>query len=487
MDLFSFDSNSKGLNKTLVSDEELIQILLTPGGSKLNVVVKDNEDITLSGANVAIFTKDGREIDSNKTDKFGLLQFDGLDVKKTKYVSVYAEGYYPITQKIDLDTTEDIEFILNDIKLTDAANVELFTVDASNKGVGNATLHFYVLQNNEYMPLYLGNAVTAASGYYINKFSSDINIKILAYADNLEGSVELGLVKGKNSVEIIMDPAGGMIRINVYDYLNNPMSGANVVAKSKTDRYVFESITNDAGYVEGYTDGYSELILDVIDAQGNMYSKVVDVQKIIDVQFTKSDAVEKPSINLIGIFNSSDEEVNSVQPGKTYWLKFKVAWPNVLGSGGIHVRVGEEYVDYDKQDFGILMAEAPNVTRYKYGLYYNPVVSKEVPKDYQVSGRPGMMNKWVEMNYDAPVGVNEIKVKLKVLDDANIANIPLEYRAWISKDSAILRDPEDATTDLQTAQYMNCIQRHILRIYWFYLMKFLVLILTAFHMYLEMI
>lgn len=452
-----FDSNSRSMNRTVVAEQEDIFVNITSGGSSLKVVVKNIAGITLQNINVGIYTKDGLEIDSNKTDLLGLIVFNGIDVKKTVYLATNAEGYYPVAKRINIETTQEIEIILEEMKLSELATLDLFVRDVGNKAVANATVNIFLKENDDYLPLKLEKSATDGSGYISVKLKPNMFLRVNAYNGNLEGTLDLNVSKGRNEFEMFLEPAGGLIRINVYDALNNLMPGVTLTAKSKIDDVVFSGTVNENGFIEGFSQGNSELIIEIIDTQGNLYSKVVQVKKIIDVKFSKSDAVENPKISFVGVYDGQNELVNSIQPGRNYWVKFRVAWPSFLGVGGVHIRLGDNGVVSTSQDYGILMAEAPGVASYKYGTQYNPTTSDGTPKDYITLGRAGAMNKWVELNYNAPVGASEIRVKLNVTENTDANEIPFYYRAWIVKDELYLRDPEDSvlnTSESITSKHM---------------------------------
>jgi hypothetical protein len=438
----AFDSNEQNITRTLRQDVVDVKVKLSLGGSELFVSVFANGgDITVESATIALLSESGTLIEQKQTDFSGTVSFSGLDVKRTYYVSAYAEDYYPKTIDVDPLENTNIRVDLETVDMANSADLRIIVTDFDNNPVPNAQLKFKNLSTGKYF--FVPNALTKMSGFYSILLPVDLNVEVIAKTTDMEGSSVANLQKGENKMEIFMEAAGGQVTLKVFDWLNNAMDKASITVKLVDGIVLDEGATNEKGEFNFFTLGENNVIVDVVDKEGNVFSKMVEVQDIIEIRFDKSDALDVPSINLVRILDSTKEEVTGLKSGSTYFFEFKVSWPQELVKGGLHLRLGEDNVDYDIQDVGILAVDA--IQKTTYGLYYSSSpFPGNINKDFTVNGRPGMMNKWVEIYYDNPKGVNIIRAKVKVLE-TDLDIFDLQYRVWgVSGDGKYVRNPEDS-------------------------------------------
>jgi len=433
----TFDSKDTNKNITVMQNSETRPVYLDVGGSKITVIVKDDSDKEIVGANVALYSENGLIIDNNLSNIYGQVEFSGVDVKRGLFVSANYPNYYPNSILINQSTLPPYVLTLKKVDLTKAGRVQLFAADLDNKPVANAFVEMFKVTNNGELPIYLADNKTTITGYLGVMLDPETNLKINVSNENLFGTKTQQLVSGDNKFEIVMTQNQKVNTLYVYGVNGKALKNAKLTIDTE-QQTLFDGNTAD-GKVDFVAGAVKEVQATVIDDQGNIYSKLLQVKDKMELTLSPLDISKDPKISFLGIYDATGSKVNGVKVNSTYYFKFSVIWPNNQTNGEAHIRLGEDNVPAVSMSYSIIGVDAIGPKK-EYGLYYSDLES--TPKDLQVFGRAGIKNKWVNVIYTNPKGLSEFKVKVKVEDVQDVNKVLLHYRATSFDGKIYTADPK---------------------------------------------
>ncbi len=418
----TWDSEDYGRNLKLTSDAESININLSIGGTSLKVIVKDETDKELVGVNVALYSDNGLLISTQITNAFGIVDFNGLDVKRSGYVSTAEFGNYFPSVKTITPNTEQLTIVLTKMAPNNIARLQLFTVDIDNKPVQSQVSAYY-MEDDVPLPIYLTKTQTSISGALFFNLEANKKILVSAQSEKLYGSDYLDLNAGETNYSLVMTPNEDVSKVYFYDVLGDPLKNAQVQILSGNTK-LFDGNTLE-GNIEFYPNGSKEVEINVI-YDDESYSKIMTVEKEMEVLLNEFERSKNPKISFDGVYDLEGNQLNGVKLGNYYFLKFTVIWPGNQDKGEVHIRVGED-TPIISLPYSINSVISSNSIK-EYGLHYNPNSTESNVKDLKVFGRPGIKNKWVNLYFNNPKGLSEIKVKIKLDDAKDLENINIDYR-----------------------------------------------------------
>lgn len=459
----TFDSKDTNKNLTVMQNTETRNVYLDIGGSKITVVIKDDSGKEIVGANVALYSENGLIVDSNMSNIYGQVEFTGLDIKRGLFVSANYPNYYPNSISIDKDTIPPYDLVLKKIDITKAAKVQLFVANIDNKPIANAIVEMFKVTDTKELPIYLADNKTAITGFLGVILDPETNLKINASTQELFGSKTQQLISGDNKFEIVMTPNQKINTLYVYGITGQILKDAKLTIRTQ-QQVLFDGNTGEKGKAEFIAGSAKEVEATVIDDQGNVYSKLLTVNDKMELTLSPLDISKDPKLSFVGIYDSTGNKVNGVKTNSVYYFKFSVIWPRNQTNGEVHVRLGEDNVPAIAMPYSIIGVDAIG-PRKEYGLYYSDLESNS--KDLQVMGRAGIKNKWANVIYTNPKGLNEFKVKVKIDDVQDVNKIILSYRANSYDGQIYVSDPKSSilVTDTRLQKLHSFAKTEIINVF----------------------
>ncbi len=445
----AYDSDSEGLERTMRMEEELWQVTLRSGGVKVNVSVADADtSVLIARANVMLFNSNGVLLDAKETQFGGYVEFADLNREAAYYVAASAERYLP--SRIEIKPLASEAFTVQ-IKRSTSSNTAVLRIavkDFAGHVANDATIRISEVVRGEKLPSGIPVGKTDLRGEFSATAASGREYAIEAVHGIEVGEATASIsAPGTAVVNITMGKMPGAVLLNLLDSSGVPLTSGRVLVRSLAGETLLDANLDDGTAV--FLAGNNKTVRVIYtNEEGKTYSEEVNVSGVESVDVKISEAALLglgPAIQFLGIYNSAGEKVEGLTRGKDYYLKFQTDWPAGDYSGGVHVRLGPDFIKHvDEQEVGILGFDAEGATA-RYGKTYNmlPAPGFEAV-DMKNAGSAGQYNKWIELYFKGGNATRIIKARVKAKETGRIQNFEVHYRAWANLGDRVLRTPADA-------------------------------------------
>ena len=436
----TYDSDAEDKSFTLRRAEEKIDVVIAKGGEKLIVNVVNDLGLPLDNAVVQLFYLNGNQLD-RKISKANGATFEGLNPDDYLYITAVHQEYLPGRIKIHVGSTEIASLVLQRITNSNSTRIDLYTTDKYATPVSGAQVKVFEIMDSNKPPYGIDETETSTEGYANFIIEKNKTYEITAETETFIGNklIEIGDVVIDNKVYITMETKPNVVELR----LKNPVGGGicgtgKIIALDDTIMYD----GNIIGSKIIFNSQAKEVIeLNITQCDGNTFIENIYVKgkSLIEVIVYNKDSDLSPAIEFIGLENENGETVQGLTPGAFFWAKFSVKFPLAADTGGVHIRAGQDNIEFaDSGNIAIYdldMVGAENT--YSYSYSQNEVV------DRGNASFEGEESKWVEGIVQNPDGTYITKVKIRVAD-FTAGKIPIKYRAWAHVNEEYHRTPFDA-------------------------------------------
>ncbi len=413
-------------------------------------VTDKNSQAKISNAKVRIELQEKKFLEEKNSDKDGKVVFTLFDVGKFK-VTVLHEEFLFDEKEIQVNKGENKEKIsLEKLSPENSGRVLVTVKDEDNEVVENARVNILDAKTKFLYPLpkvYFTNAEGKVefSGVKEGKYFVRVS-KARTEADSKALNVSK---RGITEYEIKMVIGEGVVSIKAVDADKAPVPNASAEFFDEKGKSLgkidlgpeaerdFTTKADKKVFIRVSASGYSSYV--------TLLHEVIQNRKInVLAQLEKTIQGTKPSIDFIGLFNStdSDKRIEKLEAGNAYIAKFQLKIPKglKLKNAGVFVKTGEDSLVQNDNIF-IKAINAPNSSKIR-GTTFNE------PKGYAIDSQnlTSENAKWVQIILQDPEeGIYNIAVELSV----KIRTVPgerlsINYRAFAENDAReTLRDPED--------------------------------------------
>lgn len=442
----SYDSSSEGIQLTLRGEETVKEVRLKKGGERLFVSVTDEGGNVQSSAVVSLYNEAGEVIDSNATDFGGFVEFYGLKADSKYYVGAFKEGFLPKAVEVDPTAAKDVTISLKQVSSSSASSLSIYVSDSKGNAVAGATLQFFEVIGDKNIPLGIPVQEADSAGYFGTSAEIGKTILVKAEKDTFSGdgvvTIETGIL---NRLDITAYAPSRIVSLSFLDDEGNPLTEGHVVIETESGAVLFDGLIEEGVVFDSLGNKYVKVL---VESGGKNYEESVYVEGIDEktVSFAETDAPENaPSISFERIEDAKGNTVNAVSAGKDYYLVFQIGFPENSEKVGMHVRVGNDGVsNVEGQNIGILGFNADPDSFY-YGRTYNELPSPGFESiDFSNKGKEGSFNKWIELYWSNPKGVETVKIRVKERKTVEEAEEEIHFRAWNNVSGTFYRNPEDS-------------------------------------------
>lgn len=444
-----YDSNAEGILLSMRAEEESLTVPLIRGGMDIRVTVNDAGTLSLlSKATVMLYNKDAELLDTAETQFGGYVEFKDLNSVGSYYVTAIQKGYLPSREKFTPVENSDLQLSVSKENSGNSAKLDLHVRDFTGLLSSNAAVRLYEIDGLEKLPLGVPVGYTGLAG----KFSHIVpmNRKILAVAKKgaQRGEAEVEFTaSGAHTVELFMGKKEGFVLVRLLTEEGSTIVDGSVLVETSAGGLLLDTEVED-GEVFFDAMGHKRLRFVYLSPEGLAYTEEINVEgkEFINIKISEEELTKPaPEINFLGVFDASGDYVEGVEKGKDYYLKFETLWPKGNYTGGVHVRVGPDFIKHvNEQEVGILGFDAL-ATDFHYGRTYTMLPEPGFEGiDFQNTGKAGEHNKWLELYFKGEqAGTKIIKVRVNVKENTVLEAFELHYRAWAEIAGKVHRAPED--------------------------------------------
>ncbi|MFA5741408.1 MAG: hypothetical protein WC874_00875, partial [Candidatus Izemoplasmatales bacterium] len=461
--------------------------------AKITISILDNgTGGVINGASVSLRNALGIELARND-DVNGAVIFSITDLGAyqviAKKVGDLGLGYS--AKIVDLNNvTSDISVTirLDLVTTANAGRVRVRVVDQDNMPVNNAKIALKYASNDSIVELNQSKnySVSDLNGY-ANLLAGKVDGRVVAYAikypfNGVSTPKEI-LIDQLNEFTVKMALGTTIATINVKDETGNLVNG---------EVEFFDLSGNSVSGIVSLENGLAQkqikagqtvyVVVRAEDDEGEAYENYIsapitlwpDKQAIFNAVVYKR--VLAPSVSLGGIYNSDDEQVQSLEAGKNYYAKMITRSDETYSDAIMHFRAGEEnFVDNDFLE--IDKVEGADVWGVVRGATYDP----EQGYDYDSQNLTDGPAKWVNVewkNNSFGRGTREVKIWFRVKPETP-PNQMLKLFWRMELDDARLPESvtsQDLYADTYSATYYegysdNCIDEFCFTSEWLYSKK----------------
>jgi len=434
----------------LREEEVSVSALLEKGGKQLLVNVV-TEKLPVNAATVQLFDSFNSLLDSKETGFGGAVVFTNLNQDNSYILTAFKNGFLPA--RLMLESIKEKEVTLNLEKETtlNVSKLKLNVLDDEGKPASNTTIKFYEIVNDNELPLGIPALQTDALGFIEVKLPVGKEIKIKAIKDLKEGSLDLKTEQGKDLEQTIMlELMPNVIKLLLKDFEGKTVNG-NILITSASGEILFDGNTEN-GVIYFNSKGNSEATAKVTLNDGTTISEKINLKDKTQLTLTVLTAETDitPVIEFVSVLDEKGEKVTEIARGKFYWLEFMTTWPKGNYIAGVHIRVGDDSIQFaDSDSIGILGFQA-NADDFTYGQSYT---FKSKPGNESLDrynkGKANEFNKWLELYFKKHNDTEIIKVKVKAKENSSIKEFSVKYRAWTEFQGRFFREPYDAVLGLE--------------------------------------
>ena len=445
-----FDSTAGAQPLVIREDEESLDIFLEKGGQKIKVNAKQKDSLlSLIGATILLYNEAGEFLDSNKTGFAGSVEFSDLNSDVNYFVAGFLDGYIGDSKKINPGTTSEADLVLELATEQNTAPLNAYVYSASGDAADDAILEFFEIKDDGVYPTGVQSARTAYDGFATTKMPVGRNIFVTAKKDIEYGDANKIIVaQTENAVMIRMYRATTVKTLLVYTDENTLLEEGYATIETIAGNTLFDG-NIEFGTIEFDAKNNKTANVTITTPDGNVFSEQISIpdgNTPIVLRLGKENNNQlAPQIKFLGIIDSEGKTIDTLSPGKEYWLKFETSWISGQYAAGIHVRIGSDEIKFaDSEDVGIVGFSAAGADSF-YGRTWNafPAPGNE-GIDFRNAGKAGAMNKWIELYYQSPQGIKIVKVKVRVREGATAQATMLHYRTWAIIGNAFERNPIDS-------------------------------------------
>lgn len=439
----TYDSDKDDRVYRIQNVEETFTAKLLASSSNLKVNIQNEVLNPITEVEVSLYNKYNNLLDTKTTLLDGSVTFTGLDNNEDYVITACKSGYYCYQQIANIVESNEIFINLERVSLEQAISLSIYVYDNKNSPVTNAKVNVY----KEFMGTYL------ASGF--GTLSLDLTGKttitgkdgeeylIVASIGEIENSVVVTLDSfSDNKVIILLDYKSKIVTLNLVDVDGNPITDGCLFITSKTGELLFDDCLYGSDVVSFYNQGYNDLIIDYEDPEGNLTTTSARLgnEDELEVKIGYSATGDFPIIMFTEIKDVSNSSTTLLSVNNDYYAVFDVLIPEGSTNCGVHIRAGDDsQTDSDNMTYGITGYKADS-TNFKYSTTYNP---GQQSIDYDNTGEPNQMNKWLELYWKNASGISSKQIMIKLKATEPDEKFVLKYRAWCEDTGTVYRDPED--------------------------------------------
>ncbi|MFH1240225.1 MAG: transglycosylase SLT domain-containing protein [Candidatus Diapherotrites archaeon] len=446
-DYLRYDSLVTNDSIVVIGDEEVLDVMLEHGGQKLTVYTTDTQGQSLTNVKVRLYNSQNELIGEEDSAFSGAVEFGNLNPEDTYYAVAYADGVLPARAEAKISENPEVDLVMDYASTDNASNVSIYVATDLYDVVENATVTFLELKNGVELPIGIPDVQTNLSGYV--QVRSPVNIELVAKAvkNSMEGSESvLVRLNELNEIRIFLEDTTALKELYFVGPNNERILGT-VVVTAKDGTELYNGTIGDTGYILFDSRGNDVFDVYVVTDTGEEFSEEVNMQGLdyYELVFSGKTVLGlEPRIEFIGVLDEFGAEVEGISPGRYYWLKFETYWPEGDYKGGVHIRIGNDNIQFaDSQDVGILGFDAV-VGESFYGTSYTPEPAPgNEGIDRQNQGVPGEYNKWLDLYFDNPADTTIVKVKVQARETTSLDDFEVKSRVWGLIGYEYFRNPVD--------------------------------------------
>lgn len=427
---------------------------------KAKIIVKElNTETRIENVIVTLYDSLDKVVDETTTDSSGEANFAISEHGTYSFIAA-KQDYFPSerqefnTRDYDKGSEEEFEAEIEPCSIQTCGSLIIRVIDEDGIAVENAAVR---LLDEQGFVLTTFNARPTDFNGFVQKFLGLPQGTYIALAQKFPAAgqtepFELNPLE-ENSIELIMEIGHGSVLITAVDNDERPVDFADATLFTDYDSEI-GTIALDAQGTGILSEVKADKKVYVIVEKPGFSSYITIAKQIFKDDTIEFDTVlqrellgEKPTVELIGVFNKQGRNVTNLSQGQTYDARFIINVPTDadFSEMGLFVRVGEKE-SLEKDKIWINEINAPTSSHIRGSTFEPPKGNIEL-----TNGNA----KWASIQWDEPrEGRYEIGVSFKVKEGTTRGTyLPLFYRAWGIDSSKYLRDPFDE--ELGEAQDSN--------------------------------
>ena len=440
----TYDSDNEERSFRLQNEEETFTAKLKAGSSDLKVLVSEHGVGPLQDVVISLYNENNNLIESKTTQMDGVIVFTGLENETDYLVTACKTGYYCVQNFANVELINELDIKLEKTSLNTSYLLSVYVYDNNNNPVANAKVTFLKEVSERFVATGHGPQSVDLTGQATILTKEGEKYKVTATVGESFKTEEITIDPFvDNKVILVLDDASRFLTLALLDKDGNPIEEGCVFITSKTGEILFDDCLYGSNIVEFNNQGYKDLIVEYTDLEGNTTTVSTRVGESDDITLTIKPSVvgNTPIISFLELRDFSNNPTTLLSINDDYYAVFDVLIPEGYSSCGVHFRAGEDSKsDSDNMLYGITGYKADTVD-YKYSTTYN---FGQQSIDYDNSGQPNQMNKWLELYWRGQEQVTnkQIMVKLKATDISE--KFVLKYRVWCEAEGKVYRDPVDS-------------------------------------------
>ncbi len=446
----TYNSADVGENFTTLPPEVKREIYLQKGTNALTVGVFDATGRPLPSIAVNLFSSGEEMLATKDTSLAGESVFEGLDAQRAYYAGAWNEQYLPAVQKVELSKSNRATLVLLRGTAANSGSLTVYTADEKGVPINDASLLFSFEDGNGTSPLGIPPQKSDVTGKFAILAPLNANLLIRASKGTLEGQASVKVLETfKNEAFITLREPYSQVALKVLDKDGKELQKGFISITGGTDVLV------EGEYEPGLVfnpKGNEYVNVSFTDDAGNAFEEEVYVKDVNSVTVSPAGASSSgtaPDTEFLGVFNIDGTKADGLAKGVDYFLKFRVNFSSGTAKNGLHVRLGDDTVNFvDSQDAGIIGFSSSGASSF-YGRSYSPNPAPGFEGlDFENSGSEGRYNKWLELYFQS-AGEKVVKVRVKAKETATEPEIGVHYRAWSTIGNMVYRTPQDPEMKLQ--------------------------------------
>lgn len=410
--------------------EMVIEVSKTIKSRVIITLTDESTNSVIADGIVTVKDAFGREIASGKTDYTGKATFTFTDIGEYSFAGKKLGdtngGYFPKEVKQQLTGDANITMQLESITTLNAGKVNVKVIDQDGLAVINAKVMLKYKANDGLVELYQAN----------NYSLTDLNGEANFIAGKVEGLVYAYAVKGTfngSSAEKII-PIDVESKFNVTIQVGNSTIKINAVNEAgDTVDATAEILTIDGKTIDEH--GLSGIVqlengkaTRTVKAAQTIYLKLkaetyenyytapimLFGDKTYTFNVTMLKQISEPEIKLVGVYNETDNLVQTMAAGKKYYAKFLVNSDEDYSDVLFNFRVGKETM-LENDIMQIDSIESANIYSETRGVTYDP------EKGYSYDGEniTDGLAKWSNVLWkNFGTGTREVKAYFRITKTA---------------------------------------------------------------------
>lgn len=412
----------------------------------VQVKVKDDAGIYLQGV-TAKLSKGGSLIDTKTTDSTGLVKF-GVRENANFTLVLDKEGYLLYNKPINVSTS--------------VQEITLKSIDQESNTLLNISVTDNAMVPLEYATVKIWNAITntivkTVTTDIAGKVTiSNLNVEDTYFAEAIVGQFSgktnnfVVIEREETAIPILVKIGYGSYNLTILQEDGSALSGAIVKTydastnKEMTDK---QTTTTETGLAVLPVRADKEVFFVIEDGDSRIITKrysVVAEGITSDIIIIPSGASSTNSINFVGYYSSSGEQLSSVSAGQSVTARFILNVNKNYSKVVTHIRTGEGETCDDKTHS--VAEDSIFIKQIKFAGSKIVGSNDYTPCKGEVKDTTSIVRKdakWFNVTLDNPIEGSYIIDADIVVTDTATASQSLFYRAEYHQGSSVLRNPID--------------------------------------------